>query len=255
MESHKFKAQPASYKTKFRDSIFLTAPFNYLTISKTVNIYGTQFGTDKIAHMFQQGYDYYVIRKRALAKGLTEEKAIKKAVNFGKRTENTYFGIWVSAIYSNADLAANYAGLKFYEGLTHEVMIGDKIRPAIVILKDGKWALNESADLPEILIKPFISKHLNEAYNPSKIFNILGFRSYIRRVVRKRACKQWFARDTDLNKAELEATTKSLELWYGEDYGFSYSKKFVTIANTCFDEKDKVANDSNKEVKPKKIIN
>ena len=235
LERHEFKAQPARFKTSFQESIYLTAPFNYLTISPTVNLYGTNFGTDKMAHFFDQGYDYYKIYKRGVEKGLTEDEAIQETVKWGHKTEKTYFGTLVSGVYSNADLYSNYAGLKFYLGLTKETKIGNSIRPAILILENGFWKINENADLPEILLKPFISKHLNEAYNPSKYFSVLGFRSYIRRVVRKQSCEQWFERFPNLNKAELEATTKSLELWNGEDYGFSSSEKFVTIANTCFD--------------------
>lgn len=245
MESHKFTAQPARYKTGYKKSIYLTAPFNYLTISATVNLYGTQLGTDKIAHIFQQGFDYYAIYERALAKGLSEEKAVKKAVDWGRKTEKTYFGTWVGGIYSNADLASNYAGLKFYQGLTHEVKIGKTIRPATLILKDGKWQFNKNTDMQEFLLKPLISKHLNEAYNPSKILNILGLRNYVRRVVRKQACRQWFERDPNLNKAELEATTRSLEKWHSEDYGFSYSKNFVTIANTCFENNEPIKDEQN----------
>ena len=125
MESHEFAAQPGRYKTTFQQSIYLTAPFDYLTISSTVNLYGTDFGTDKIAHIFQQGYDYYKIYKRGLKKGLSEEKAIQKAVKWGRKTEATYFGTWVSGVYSNADLSANYAGLKFYLGLSREIKIGN----------------------------------------------------------------------------------------------------------------------------------
>lgn len=235
LERHEFKAQPARFKTNFPKSIYLTAPFNYLTISPTVNLYGTNFGTDKMAHFFEQGYQYYEIYKKGLKKGLNEDAAIQKAVKFGHKTEKTYFGTLVSGVYSNADLYSNYAGLKFYKGLIKEIKIGGKTRPAILILKNGFWTLNENADLCEHLLKPFISKHLNEAYNPSKYFNVLGFRSYIRRVVRKRSCKQWFERFPNLDKAELEATAKSLELWNGEDYGFVPSDKFITIANTCFE--------------------
>ncbi len=239
MEWHKFKEKNVRYKTGFAKSIHFTAPINYLTISPTVNIFDTNLGTDKIAHIFQQGYDYYEIYRRALAKGDSEDEATKKAVKWGRKTEKTYFGTWVSGIYSNADLAANYAGLKFYQGLTHEIKIGNNVRPAVIILYDGVWEMNKNTDLREGLLKPFISKHLNEAYNPSKIFNILGYRNYVRRVVRKQSCKQWFDRYPNLSQTDLEATTKSLELWHGEDYGFSRTKNFVTIANTCFDSNKK----------------
>ena len=69
INSHKFRAQPARYKTGYRDSIFVTIPSDYFTISPTVNIYGTHFGTDKIAHFFQQGYQYYRLAGRQIAKG------------------------------------------------------------------------------------------------------------------------------------------------------------------------------------------
>lgn len=244
MESHEFAAQPARYTTGYRESIFLTAPFDYLTISSTVNLYGTDFGTDKIAHIFQQGYDYYKIYKRGLKKGLSEDEAVNKAVKWGRKTESTYFGTWVSGVYSNADLYSNYAGFKFYLGLTKEILIENKVRPAVLQLENGIWTFNENIDGREILLKPFISKHLNEAYNPNKYFNILGFRDYIRRVVRKQSCPQWFARYPNLSRKELEKTTEALEVWNGENYGFSASDKFVTIANTCFDEQKTADADS-----------
>ena len=111
------------------------------------------------------------------------------------------------------------------------------LRPAVLKLKNGFWNFNENADLRENLLKPFITKHLNEAYNPSKYFNVFGFRDYIRRVVRKQACPQWFQRYPNLSQEDLEKTTASLQLWNGENYGFSKSRNFITIANTCFENK------------------
>ena len=235
MEGHKFGVEPVRYKPGIKKSIYVTAPFNQLTLSSTVKLYSEEFGTDKIAHIFQQGYDYHKIYQKARRKGSTEKEAIKKAVKWGQKTERTYFGTWVSGVYSNADLYSNYAGLKFYLGLTREIKIGENIRPATLSIKDGFWVVNENKNLKDDLLKPFITKHLNEAYNPNKFFNVFKFRKVIKRVVRKRACKQWFERYPDLKKDGLETTTKSLELWQGEDYGFSASEKFITIANTCFD--------------------
>lgn len=235
MESHKFNAQPARYKTSFQDSIFFVFPTDYIGISATVDLYGTQFGTDKIAHIFQQGYSYYEIYNRALAKGLTPQEAEKKAIKWGKFTEHTYYGMIISNVFSNADLCANFAGLKFYQGLTRDIKIGDKIKPAVLILKDGVWKLNENAVLFDILLKPFISNHFNEALNPSIFFKYLGLRCYVRKTVKKQSCRQWFDKFPNLSRAELEKTSKSLTLWNGEDYGFKDSKNFITIANTCFD--------------------
>jgi hypothetical protein len=234
IEHHDFKAQPSRFKAGIRSSIHITAPLNYLTVSPTIRMYGEEFGTDKISHIFEQGFDYYVIYRTALTRAATEKEAVGKAVRFGKKTERTYFGTWVSAIYSNADLAANFAGFKFYQGLTHDVEIGNIVRPSLVKLEDGKWIIREEVDVKSHLLKPFVSRHLNEAYNPNKILNIAGYRSVVRNKVRQNACMQWFERDPALSKSELESITKSLELWHGEHYGFSRSKNFVTIANTCF---------------------
>ncbi len=235
MESHKFTEQPARYKTSFQDSIFFVIPTDYIGISSTVNLYGSQFGTDKIAHIFQQGYSYYKIYNRALAKGVTPEEAEKKAIEWGKFTEHTYYGMIISNVFSNADLCANFAGLKFYQGLTREIKIGDKTKSAVLILKNGGWVFNESADWFDILLKPFISDHFNEALNPSIFFKYLGLRSYVRRTVKKQSCRQWFDKFPNLSQTELEKTSKSLTQWFGEDYGFFDSKNFITIANTCFD--------------------
>ncbi|MBA3599929.1 MAG: hypothetical protein H0W45_01625 [Acidobacteria bacterium] len=232
MESHEFIAQPARYKTGYRKSIFLVFPTDYLTISSTVNIYGTQFGTDKIAHFFQQGYTYYKIYNRALAKGLTPEKAARKAVRWGQKTERTFYGTLVSGVYSNADLFSNFVGMKFYQGLTRPVKIGSETKPAVLFLKDGIWTFGENADLRISFIKPFISDHLNEALNPSMF--IKGLRSSVRRIFRKQSCQQWHKQYPDLSQADLNQTSEGLKLWYGEDYGFTDSENFVTIANTCF---------------------
>lgn len=235
MESHKFINQPARYKTSFRKSIFFVYPTNYVGISSTVNLYGAQFGTDKIAHIFQQGYSYYKIYNRALAKGLTPDEAEKKAIKWGKFTEHTYYGMIISNVFSNADLCANFAGLKFYQGLTREIKIGNKTKPAVLTLKNGVWKFNKNADLFEILLKPFISEHFNEALNPSIFFKYLGLRCYVRKTVKKQSCEQWFDKFPNLSRVELEKTSKSLTRWFGEDYGFKDSKNFITIANTCFD--------------------
>ena len=235
MDSHHFTGQPARYRTSYAKSIFILFPHIALTISPTVNFYGSEFGTDKIAHLFQQGYSYYKIYRRALAEGATPEEATAKAVRWGQKSERTFFGTLVAGIYSNGDLAANYVGLKFYEGLTHPIRIGDEIRPALLLLQDGRWTFNDALDLREVLLKPFISDHLNEALNPSIFTKNLGFRWYIQRAVRRRTCQEWFERYSGLSRSRLEEESRALELWYGEDYGFTGSDHFVTIANTCFE--------------------
>ncbi len=235
MESHKFKAQPARYKTSLKTSIYATFPSNYLTISETVNLYGVEFGTDKIAHIYQQGYTYLRIYERALAKGLTKEAATKKANDWGRRSERTFYGNLVSGVYSNADLAANYAGLKFYQNLTGEIKIGETIKSPLVVLENGAWKFNRTVDLSENLLKPFISDHLNEALNPSIYTKAFGLRASVRGRVKKRACDEWKTVYSNVSRTDFDEQTRRLQTWFGEDYGFTVNANFITIANTCFD--------------------
>lgn len=233
MDSHKFRAQPARFKTGYRESIYVILPTNYFTISPTAKLYGTSMGTDKISHFFQQGYTYYRIFRDALAKGSPSRKeAVEKALKWGRMTEHTYYGTLVGGVFSNADLAANFAGMKFYEGLTNPITIGGYERPAVVVLKDGYWTLNNLMKIEGDLLKPFFSDHLNEALNPSVYAP--GLRSFVRGVVRKRSCSQWIALYPNRTKGDFEKATGELELWHGEPYGYRASAKLVTIANTCF---------------------
>ena len=223
MNSHKFRAQPARYKTGYRRSIFVYLPRDYFTISPTVKMYGHSFGTDKIAHIFQQGYTYYRKYKRGIAAGMTETEA-----------ENTYYGTLVGGVFSNADLYANYAGMRFYQGLAKPITVGGSDRPEVLILKDGVWVLNENAGRRGFL-RPFISDHLNEALNPS--LYLPGLRSSIRGIVRRQSCPGWKTAFPDVTPQQFAAITRSLKRWDGHDYGHKESGKFVTIANTCFNEK------------------
>lgn len=236
MDSHRFAAQPARYRTSYWKSIFILNPVIALTISPTVNLYGSEFGTDKIAHIFQQGYTYYKMYRNALAGGATPEEARARAVSWGQKSERTFYGTLVAGVYSNGDLASNYAGLKFYEGLTHAVRVGDATQPAVVELNEGIWKIKDNENLREILLKPFISDHLNEALNPSIFTRNLGWRAFIRRAVKKRSCEQWIKRYPGLSREGLDERSRALWLWYGEDYGFTDSEHFVTIANTCFED-------------------
>lgn len=238
MESHHFAVSPARYKTDFYDSIFLVFPTDFVGLSSTVNLYGAEFGTDKIAHFFQQGYSYYKTYNQGLAQGLTPEEAARKAVKWGQKTERTIYGSLISGVYSNADLFANYAGMKFYLGLTQSIKIGNGERGAILVLRNGFWAFNDENNLSKQLIKLFISNHLNEAFNPSVFTKMFGLRAFVRRRVKKQSCRQWFKKYPNLSQTELENTSKALKFWNGEDYGFTGSKNFITIANTCFDEKN-----------------
>lgn len=230
LEKHDFKIQSVRYKPSLKNSIYLVFPTDYIGLSSTINMYGAEFGTDKIAHLFQQGYDYLKIYKRETAKGLTHQQAVKKAVKWGQRTERTYYGTLVSGVYSNADLASNYAGLKFYFGLTRQTQT-----PPILILENGFWKFNPNADVNEHLLKPYISESFSEAFNPSIYARAIGLNAYARKVL-KRNCDKWKKLYPNLSQDDFEERFQQTKLWFGEYYGFKESKNFITIANTCFDD-------------------
>jgi len=121
------------------------------------------------------------------------------------------------------------------------VRVGETTRPAVLELREGIWKINDDVKIREVLLRPFISNHFNEALNPSIFTGSLGWRAFIRRAVRKRACEQWIERYPELSKDGLDERSRSLRLWYGEDYGFTDSEHFVTIANTCFNENQGLA--------------
>jgi hypothetical protein len=231
---HKFANEPSRYKPSYAQSIFLTRPINYATLSPTVRMYGVEFGFDKIDHFFQQGYKYYRKYNEARRAGKTAEQAAEKAISWGRMTERTYFGSLVSGVYSNGDLFANYAGMKFYEGLTKGISMSGHQRPAIVVLKDNKWMVDYDVDLKADLLRPFIADHLNEALNPS------GYSFFLHKVVRKHvrdhSCKDWRAVYPNATSAEFQKRTTDLEKWNGEDYGFTHKSRSVPIA-ICFEEK------------------
>ncbi len=232
---HRFAASPASYQVSYADSIYYFKPSNQLTLSPTIRMFDIEFGTDKIEHLLQQGWSYYEIRRAELAKGKTNADADKKAIEWGKLSERTYYGLLSSGVYSNADLVANFVGMRFYEGMTKPLQINGSTRQAILKLHDGHWRIAPNVDLPSTLLKPFISEHLNEALNPS------GYAFFVyptvKRVVRTRACPEWQSFIKQTTKADLALRSALLEKWNGEDYGFARKGSRVTIGDSCFDRK------------------
>lgn len=227
---HKFRSGPASYKAPYGQSIYILNPIDYSTLSPTFRLYAVELGGDKLEHMLQQGYKYYTIFREERAKGRPDGEAAAKAIAWGKRTERTYFGLLSSGVFSNADLFANYAGLKFYLHLSSAVFGQPGLRQVLRIV-DGKWTFEGEHDAASFL-KPFIADQLNEALNPSS-YRLTLYGS-VRRQVKKHACPKWAKAFPELSRQSADATTNSLESWNGEDYGYTRRSRTVTIGEACF---------------------
>lgn len=77
--------------------------------ASTVSLGPWLVGTDKIDHFWIQGYDYFRRSREGREPG--------RAVDWGTRTERGLWGLRTTGVFSYADLAANYDGMRFYTGL------------------------------------------------------------------------------------------------------------------------------------------
>jgi hypothetical protein len=152
-----------SYWNTIYVGAFSPYPLAHLTTDcPTIRVYGVYMGTDKPGHIFQTGYEYYNFYEDARALGTDEAAATARAVNYGVLTEKGIYGIALTGVYSNGDLAGNYAGFKFYRNLFHEVRIGDTTLAPIIKREGDKYVIDPARDDPDV-VRPYVSEHRNEA--------------------------------------------------------------------------------------------
>ncbi|MGD2081126.1 MAG: hypothetical protein PVJ36_08365, partial [Nitrospirota bacterium] len=140
--------------------------------TSTVMVDGTYFGTDKIPHFFDMGHIYFKTYRRALKEGLSEKEATGRAVSVSAGgdlifSEGAILGGFTTGVRSNADLAANFAGLKFYRNLTEEVSLKGRMRPPLLLREGHYWRLNDHVKPHSDFFSVFVSRHFDEALNPS----------------------------------------------------------------------------------------
>ncbi len=219
----------AHFDVGYGDSVFglsvIRHPLLLRAVAPTVNIYGVYMGTDKIDHFFAQGWDYHEKCREALRDGAKPAEALKAAIKHGKQQEKSYYGLWPAGTYSNADLAADYAGYKFLLNLTQPVKVGKKTVTPVLIWKKNTWTFNPKAG--KAYLKPFMSHHFNEAMNPNWYDG--SVRGFVRSAVRKRY-KTWLKFYKTTPEAEAKRV-KQLATWHGEDYGHRGFADVITISN------------------------
>ncbi len=208
----------------------------------TVNVDGTLFGTDKIIHFVHLGRIYHSSYLSARKRGLSEAEAVAGAVQLSAGSnpflsENGFLGTLTTGIRSNGDLAANYAGLKFYRNLTETVRIGDKVLPPMLVRDGLYWQLGERVRNQPDFFAAFITPHWNEALNPNSYAVVTDAR--VRTMLRSR-CPDMLARYRDehgdrLDRAQFAQIERDLSTYYGEEYGYQNDgKNTISIATTCF---------------------
>ncbi len=81
-------------------------------VGSAAKIHGICVGADKLGHFFQEGYIYFQIATDPALGGTTAA-----AASAGRALEIGREGLAATGVYSNADQAANTAGMKFYNDL------------------------------------------------------------------------------------------------------------------------------------------
>jgi hypothetical protein len=224
---------PTTFNTSLARCVYGDSPFNkpllLAFLSPTVNIHGTYAGVDKLGHVFQHGYHYFEEYRRAEHDGCDHAKAAARAVKMGVAQERGFYGEVMTGVFSNADLAANLAGLKFYLNLTRPIEIGgETIAPLLVRDRSGNWCFNPQRRADEQLLL-LVDDTFNEALNPSRFQGVL--RDTVRDRLKRRAEKLLAFYDTTPQR-ERERVIE-LSTWRGEDYGHSGFGRVVTIADNC----------------------
>ena len=210
----------------------------------TLMVDGSYLGTDKLAHFAHMGFIYFSTYRRALLQGAGEAEAVSRAVGTATGSnlflsENALLGRMTTGVRSNADLASNYCGFKFYRNLIEPVMLKGSVRPPMLVREGVYWRLNDHVRPNSDFFAWFVSDHWDEALNPNTYG--FGIATWVRAELKER-CPQvldWYRdRAGEIRSREdFFAITRELSTYYGEDYGHGGDlRKMVQVANTCFDD-------------------
>ena len=210
--------------------------------SSTINVNGTLFGTDKLVHFVHMGHIYYASYRAARQAGKPDAEAMAAAAALSSGanvllSESALLGLWVTGIRSNADLAANYAGLKFYRNLTEPVRIGKTVLPPMLVRDGLYWRLDGRVEPTSDFFTAFITPHWNEALNPNTYAPLVD--AVVRSMLQDRcaAVLDWYRdeRGRVRDRQQFEAIARELATFYGEPYGHQDDgASGVSIATTCF---------------------
>lgn len=232
----------------YSHSHFWIDPRRYTLVfhSSTLKAYGVCFGTDKLSHFHHMGSFYYDAYLQAVSTGMSQEDAMKWAVNLyvngNPLAENGFLGFLSTGVFSNADQAANYMGMKFYINVSEPVMLKG-VRHEPMIIRRGEFFRANRQIRPESgWFGAFISDHWNEALNPCWYEPTV--RWSLEGKVRDRAevIHDFYTRcdgrpDEPAYYANL---AEELSTYYGEEYGHSEKgRHLLTLDQVCWPTEDK----------------
>jgi hypothetical protein len=105
------KRSVAKKKSIYKDLNIINAfAMSIAKLGSTINIDNHIVGTDKLGHFISVGWTY-------MKSVSIKQKNIQKAMSYGAKTEEGFFGKSTTGVYSYGDLAANYDGYFFWKDL------------------------------------------------------------------------------------------------------------------------------------------
>lgn len=212
-----------------------------LDAAGTVRAYGVYFGTDKLLHFHQLGYQYYQRYRSRVREGMNPETAGAEVIRHFAQgaffAESRFFGSLITGVYSNADMAANYAGLKFFLNLTEPTRVLGSNQPPLVERCGVFWRVADHVRPESGWFRVYVSDHWNEALNP----NLYDWtmRPRVERFLRDRASHiRAFYTEKDGrpdSRDYFAELARALATHGGEEYGHSGQfERMLHIGNTCY---------------------
>ena len=229
----------------YADAHFLLDLRKTMTLFRggTIKVHGVTLGIDKIGHAFDLGHLYFKTYHSHLDRGLDEDEAMRQTIrsySTGLVSEAGIIGAVGTGVNSNADLAANYLGMKFYMNLTEPVMLEGEEHPPLLVRIGDFWALNTHVRPDSGFMAPFYSDHLNEALNPC-IYDVTMRDNIVRRLrENKERILAVYADENDQPRPReyFEQLYAEHTTYFGEDYGHGGIDPRATIAKACFPDPD-----------------
>ncbi|MFN8369254.1 MAG: hypothetical protein U0T83_01380 [Bacteriovoracaceae bacterium] len=146
------------YKNSIYRYILVLVSKVFAFVSPSVKINNVYIGVDKLGHFISQGKEYFDLYKKEIDDNKSIYEAEVKAINLGIQQEYGKYGIFLSGVFSFADLEANYQGLKFSRSLCF-----DSNSPYIKFdLTENKWIQVKKIDM-----RRFVNPNWDESYNNS----------------------------------------------------------------------------------------
>ncbi len=209
--------------------------------SGSVKAYGVYFGTDKLSHFHHMGSIYYGDYMAYRASGMSDAEATAAVVRSYADTnpiaERGLLGFIATGVYSNADLAANFMGLKFCINVTEPVVLKGELREPMIVRRGEFFRVNQHIRPESGWFGYFVSDHWNEAFNPC--WYDFSIRSSVHDTIRERAApiRDFYTRIDGRpdDPAYYRALSHNLATYDGEEYGHSKNwDKLLTLDQVCW---------------------